>query len=105
MTTALRVHSMLSLEQAVSSAPSLAALQERVRESQRCLEQVKPLIPQSLRQHVKAGPIEDTEWCLLVGSAAASTKLRQLLPTMLVILNENGLKITAIRIKVQMPGR
>lgn len=105
MTTALRIHNMLSLEQAVSSAPSLASLQERVRESQRCLEQVKPLIPHSLRQYVKAGPIEDTEWCLLVGSAAASTKLRQLLPSMLLILNENGLKTTAIRIKVQISGR
>jgi hypothetical protein len=105
MTTALRLHTMLRLEQAISSAPSLAALQERVRESQRCLEQVKPLIPQSLRQHVEAGPIEGTEWCLLVCSAAASTKLRQLLPALLVILNENGLKITGIRIKVQMQGR
>jgi hypothetical protein len=105
MTTALRLNSMLSLEQAVSAAPSLAALQERVRASQRCLDVVKNLLPSGLRQHVKAGPIEDHQWCLLVGSAAASTKLRQLLPTMLLVLNENGLQVTAIRIKVQITGR
>lgn len=96
---------MLSLEQAVSSAPSLAALQERIRESQRCLEQVKLLIPHTLRQHVKAGPIENTEWCLLVTSAAASTKLRQLLPTMLQVLKQKDLQVSAIRIKVQIERR
>jgi hypothetical protein len=105
MTTALRLNSMLSLEQAVNSAPGLASLQERIRASQRCLEEVKPLIPLGLRQHVKAGPIEDGQWCLLVGSAAASTKLRQLLPTMLLVLNENGLQVNSIRLKVQVTSR
>lgn len=105
MTIAQRFNGMLSLEQAVSTAPSLAALQERIRASQRCLDTVKLLIPHNLRQHVKAGPIENTEWCLLVASAAASTKLRQLLPSMLQVLKENGLQISAIRIKVQLAGR
>lgn len=105
MTTGQRFNNMLSLEQAVGSAPSLAALQARIRESQNCLEHVKPLIPQSLRQHVKAGPIEEGQWCLLVSSAAASTKLRQLLPTMLQVLVEYGMQVKAIRIKVQIQGR
>lgn len=105
MSTAQRFHTMLSLEQAVGAAPTLAALQERIRASQRCLDQVKHLIPVSLRQHVKAGPIQDTEWCLLVGSAAASTKLRQLLPALQQTLTQNGAQINAIRIKVQIPGR
>lgn len=96
---------MLSLEQAVGAAPTLAALQQRIRESQRCLELVKHLIPTSLRQHVKAGPIEESEWCLLVGSAAASTKLRQLLPLLQQALTRNGAQVSAIRIKVQMPGQ
>jgi hypothetical protein len=105
MISAPRSHSMLSLEQAVGAAPTLAALQQRIRESQRCLELVKHLIPASLRQHVKAGPIEATEWCLLVGSAAASTKLRQLLPLLQQALTRNGAQVSAIRIKVQMPGK
>ncbi len=93
---------MLSLEQAVGEAPSLAALQERIQASQHCLQLVRPLVPAALRQHIRAGPIQDNEWCILVGSAAASTKLRQLLPAMLQVLNQNGAQVNAIRIKVHM---
>ena len=96
---------MFTLEQAVVAAPSLAALQDRIRTSQRCLEHAKPHIPPSLRQHVMAGPLEDTQWCLLVGSASASTKLRQLLPTLLQALRHNGMPVESIRIKVQTVGR
>ncbi|MDG5976586.1 hypothetical protein H010_15065 [Hydrogenophaga taeniospiralis CCUG 15921] len=94
---------MLSLEQAVGAAPSLAALQERIRASRQCMEQVQHLIPTNLRRHIKAGPIQDTEWCLLVGSAAASTKLRQLLPSLQQALTQNGAQVNSIRIKVQIP--
>jgi hypothetical protein len=96
---------MLSLEQAAGAAPTLAALQQRIRASQQCLETVRHLIPPGLRPHVKAGPLEESEWCLLVTGAAASTKLRQLLPAMLESLSRGGAQVSAIRIKVQMPGR
>jgi hypothetical protein len=46
--------------------------------------------------------MQDTEWCILVNSAAASTKLRQLLPAMQQVLTQNGVQVSAIRIKVQM---
>ena len=58
-----------------------------------------------MRRHVKAGPIEEAEWCLLVGNAAASTKLRQLLPTLLLTLAREGSQVSAIRIKVQATQR
>lgn len=96
---------MLSLEQAVGAAPTLAALQERIRESRWCLDQVQHLIPVTLRPHVRPGPLQDQEWCLLVGSAAASTKLRQLLPALQTALTQKGAQVNAIRIKVQTPGR
>jgi hypothetical protein len=105
MRTVQRPHFMRSLEQAVGEAPSLAALQERIRASQHCLQLVGPLIPTSLRQYIKAGPIQDNEWCILVGHAAASTKLRQLLPSMIQVLNQNGVQIGVIRIKVQVAER
>jgi hypothetical protein len=54
-----------------------------------------------MRHQVKAGPIEGAQWCLLVGSAAASTKLRQLLPSIQAALTEHGFEVTSIRIKVQ----
>ncbi len=100
-----RSHQTLSLAQAAGAAPSLAALQERIRASQRCMAHIQPMIPATLRRHVKAGPINGTEWCLLVGSAAASTKLRQLLPAFLQALAQGGLQVTAIRIKVQSTPR
>jgi hypothetical protein len=105
MSTAQRPFHMLSLEQALGAAPPLAALQERIRESLWCLEQVRHLIPVSLRPHVVAGPLQDQEWCLLVASAAASTKLRHLLPSLQQTLTQQGAQVTAIRIKVQTPGR
>jgi hypothetical protein len=105
MVTALRTHTMLSLEQAVDSAPSLAALQQRIRDSQRCLEWIQHALPAGLRKQIKAGPIQETQWCLLVSNSAVSTKLRQLLPTLLTILKENGAQINAIRIKVQAGER
>lgn len=96
---------MFSLEQAAEAAPTLAALQARIRESRWCLDQVLPLIPVTLRQHVRPGPLQDQEWCLLVPSAAASTKLRQLLPSLQQALTQKGAQVNAIRIKVQTPGR
>ncbi|MGE0097043.1 MAG: hypothetical protein AB7S86_01735 [Hydrogenophaga sp.] len=96
---------MLSLEQAAGAAPTLSALRERIRESQWCLDQVQHLIPQKLRPLVLAGPLQDQEWCLLVASASASTKLRQLLPALQQTLTQRGAQVNAIRIKVQTPGR
>ncbi|WP_066268347.1 DciA family protein [Hydrogenophaga palleronii] len=105
MSTGHRSHIMLSLEQAVGAAPTLAALQERIRESRWCLDQIQHLIPATLRPHVRPGPLQDQEWCLLVASAAASTKLRQLLPSLQQALTQRGAQVNAIRIKVQTPGR
>lgn len=96
---------MFSLEQAVGAAPALSALRERIRESRWCLDQVQHLIPPALRPHVLPGPLQDREWCLLVASAAASTKLRQLRPAMQQTLAQSGAQVNAIRIKVQTPGR
>jgi hypothetical protein len=94
---------VFSLEQAAGVAPSLALLQERIRASHRCLEQVRHMIPAPLRTLVQAGPLDGDEWCLLVGSASASTKLRQLLPTMQRHLCSSGLQVNSIRLKIQTP--
>lgn len=96
---------MFSLQEAVGAAPGLAELQARIRASQRCLERVRELMPHALRSQVSAGPLQDNEWCLLVRSSAAAAKLRQLLPVMREALHESGAQVSAIRIKVQTPGR
>ena len=92
---------VFSLLQAAEAAPSLAVLYERVRESQRLLALVQQQLPASLRQHVCSGSLTEDEWCLLVDSAPVATKLRQLLPQLHATLNQNGAKVSSIRIKVQ----
>lgn len=105
MSSTFRAQTTFTLEQAVDAAPSLASLQERIRDSQRYLDEVRNLLPTALRSQVQAGPVTDHEWCMLVGNSAVSTKLRQLVPLLLATLNEKGAQITAIRIKVQTPVR
>ena len=103
MSSVFRSNNMFSLEQAAGAAPHLAFLTERIRASQQCLSDVEHLIPTALRRYVKAGPLDEGEWCILVGNAAASTKIRQLLPAIQKTLSQKGAQVTAIRIKVQMP--
>ena len=105
MSSAPRSSTVFSLDEAVGAAPVLAELRQRMALSERCLAHVKPLIPITMRAQVKAGPIEAGQWCLIVGSAAASTKLRQLLPTVQASLSQSGFEVNSIRIKVQTTGR
>ena len=105
MISAGRIQTTFSLEDAAGAAPTLKALKQRIQASQWCLEQVKHLIPSTLRDHVKSGPLQEGEWCLLVGNAAALTKLRQLLPTLEKELKCKGAQLTSIRLKVQTKVR
>ncbi len=105
MSTAPRSSTVFTMEEAVGAAPVLTQLRDRLALSERCLSIVLPVIPVTLRSNIKAGPIENDQWCLLVGSAAASTKLRQLLPAIQATLSNHGINMTAIRIKVQSHSR
>jgi hypothetical protein len=91
--------------QAAEDAPTLARLAQLARESCERLKAIESLIPIPLRSAVKAGPIDGTTWCLLVDSNAAAAKLRQVLPAFLAHLCGRGWQVTAIRLKVQLPGK
>jgi hypothetical protein len=95
----------VTLQQAAEDSPTLARLAQLARESAEQLKAVESLIPLSLRPAVKPGPIDGESWCLLVDGNAAAAKLRQVLPTLLNRLRDRGSQITAIRLKVQLPGR
>jgi hypothetical protein len=95
-----RLHPV-TLQQAAEESPTLARLAQLARESGERLKAVEPLIPAALRGAVKAGPIDGTDWCLLVDSSAAAAKLRQVVPALLARLCERGWEVTAIRLKVQ----
>lgn len=103
MTT--RRHHPVTLLQAAQDSPTLARLAELARESGERLNAVQSLIPEALRPAVKAGPIDGTTWCLLVGNNAAAAKLRQVLPALQSRLGDRGWQVTSIRLKVQSGQR
>ena len=72
----------------------------QVKESGDRLKTIESLIPEALRTAIQAGPIDGDTWCLLVTSNAAAAKLRQLSPLVLTKLNNRGVKITSIRLKI-----
>lgn len=90
----------LSLLQASQNHASLAKLMEINRQSTARLQAITPLIPAALRPSVKAGPIEDEVWCLLLTNTTTAAKLRQLLPAFEATLRVQNLAVKAIRLKV-----
>lgn len=96
-----RRHQAIPLQQAAQESPTFARLAGLVRDSSARLSAIRTLLPAPLRASVQAGPIEDGAWCLLVSSNAVAAKLRQLLPAMQAHLNQQGLPVNSIRIKVQ----
>jgi hypothetical protein len=95
-----RRHHPVSLQQAAEESPTLARLAQLARESGERLKALESSIPAPLRSSIRPGPIEGTTWCLLVDSAAAAAKLRQLLPLLQQKLCSHGWEVTAIRLKL-----
>ena len=62
---------------------------------------VRLLLPEPLRSHVQAGPIDDEGWSLLASNAAVAAKLRHLLPRLAEALQEQGWPTAAIRVRVR----
>lgn len=96
----VRRKSAVSLLQAVEEAPTLAHLSQLASQSAVRLALIKPLIPKPLHSLVKAGPIEDGTWCLLVPNSSAAAKLRQLTPSLLDVLRARGHAVDKLRIKI-----
>ena len=104
MNAQTRTHQMMSLQQAIHAAPTLAHLSDVVAQSQKRLAVILPLLPSGLRKTVRSGPLDGTDWCLLVDNTAAAAKLRQLLPAMKLALEHKGMPVEQLRIKVQQGG-
>lgn len=86
---------------AMGRSSQLASLMQRLQMSQACLEIVRALLPPAMAACVKAGPIDDEGWTLLASNSAVSAKLRQLQPRLIEALAKKGLKVNAIRVRVQ----
>ena len=85
---------------ALGRSEPLSGLMQRVRESQARLAAVAGLLPDGLQGEVRAGPLDEARWVLLVGHAAGAAKLRQLLPALEESLRSQGWSGPAIKIKV-----
>jgi hypothetical protein len=86
----------------------LSSLLARVRASQARLDALADVLPGLLRQHLRAGPLDDDGWTILAANSAVASKLRHLLPTLAETLVAKGWLATSIRVKVQStltPGR
>lgn len=86
---------------ALERCEPLASLLQRLQMSERCLRAIRPVLPAALLRHVKAGPIDEEGWTLLVANPAISAKLRQLQPRLQEALIREGVKVSAIRLRVQ----
>lgn len=95
----------MTLDQAARHSPTFARLAEQVADSTKRLRAIENLIPQALRPAIKAGPVDDSAWCLIVDNSAVAAKVRQLLPLFQTRLGSLGWQVTSIRLKVQTGRR
>jgi hypothetical protein len=91
----------VSIQDALTHAPSLGALASRAAASVQCLARVAHLLPATLLAHVQAGPLEGGDWCVIVANSAVAAKLRQFQPILLTALQAPPYNVTSMRIKVQ----
>ena len=90
-----------SVSRALEKSETLSSIMDRLRASQACLAVVKAQLPPAMAAHIKSGAIDHEGWTILAPNAAASAKLRQLVPRFMAALNQKGLSVPAIRVKVQ----
>ncbi|ARU05943.1 hypothetical protein CCO03_15825 [Comamonas serinivorans] len=95
-----RLHTTVTASNAAEQAPQLRQLLALSAQSNHRLALIRSLLPPTLRNSVRAGPVQDTEWCLLVANASVAAKLRQLTPMLLAHLRTKGESVQTLRIKV-----
>jgi hypothetical protein len=91
----------LSIRDALGQNQTLASLRARIRESDERLACIRQHLPPAMARHVRAGPLDESGWSILVDNAAIASKLRQLEPTLRMQLESRGMAVVAIRIKIQ----
>jgi hypothetical protein len=93
----------LALGAALDRSEPLARLLERARESRARFAVVAALLPDGLRDAVRAGPLDEDGWSLLAAHGAAAAKLRQWLPKLEAALAEQGWPQRPIKVRIQPP--
>ena len=96
-----RRHYSVDILHAASDSPTFARLSMLARESQQRLESVASLLPPGMIGSIRAGPIDGSDWCLVVDNGASAAKLRQLLPALAAHLRSKGYEVSTIRLKLR----
>ncbi len=96
----LRFNTAVTAADAASKAPQLQTLLALSAQSTQRLKLIRGQLPPLMRNSVRAGPVQGTEWCLLVPNASVAAKLRQLTPMLLAHLRTHGETVQSLRIKV-----
>jgi hypothetical protein len=90
--------------QALGEHAQVAGLLAGHRRAQALFKAVQPALPPGLAGLLRAGPIDGPHWTLLADNAAASAKLRQLLPALLAAAAARDPSIESIKLKVLPRG-
>jgi hypothetical protein len=91
----------LALGDALGQSQPLTLLLQRLHESQARLASLRDRLPDALRDQVRAGPLDEAGWSLLVPNGATAAKLRHLLPELEAALRQQGWPALALRIRIQ----
>ena len=94
----------VGIDQALAGSEPLALLTRRMQASQARLAAVLPLLPPAMRAAVRAGPIDEAGWSLLVSSNAVAAKLRQMVPALEAGLHTRGFERLPVRVKLLAAG-
>jgi hypothetical protein len=90
-----------SIADAIERDAALTALARRLAQSDARWAAVRARLPETLREHLRPGPIDDEGWTVLASNAAVAAKLRHLLPHLQSALREQGWPELAIRVRIR----
>lgn len=91
----------LPIGDALDQSQVLGHLRARLQASQRCFDQIRPVLPAALMTQLRPGPIDEQGWVLLASNAAVAAKLRQWLPRLEAVLREQGWQGSGVKVRVQ----
>jgi hypothetical protein len=104
MSESASVPNLVPIGDALEESGALRDLQRRLQRSRDCLAAVQSILPPPLAGEIGLGAWDEAGWTMTVRSSAAAAKLRHWAPEIEGALLQRGLKVNAIRIKVQ-PAR
>jgi hypothetical protein len=67
------------------------------------MQAARPVLGPDLSASMRPGPVDDDQWTLLAASGGAAAKSRQLQPRILQAVQDLGVGVNSVRIKISPP--